>query len=92
MDRTSAQTVWSGLTLSFSKPDGANGRFPENQDEITDKVIFARGVSEGLYNAVTELNYNLDHVTSPEFTAWATTLVDRQWRARTERHRGHQSC
>ena len=64
--------VWSGLTRSFSKPDGADGSLPANQDTLTPGVIFARGYSGGLYNAESEPNW-ID--TSPEFTEWATDLV-----------------
>jgi hypothetical protein len=65
-------TVWSGLTHSFTKPDGADGSLSQFQDQITPNVYLARGSSQGLYNAATEPNY-LDG-TSPEFTAWATDL------------------
>jgi hypothetical protein len=66
------QTVWSGLTHSFSKPDGSDGGLAENQDFITLNAIFARGYSAGLYNAATEPNWN---GSGPEFTEWATVLV-----------------
>jgi PEP-CTERM motif len=69
---TAAPTVWSGLTHSFTKPDGVDGTQSQFQDHITPNVYLARGYSQGLYNAATEPNY-LD-LTSPEFTAWATDL------------------
>ncbi len=68
-----AADVWSGLTRSFSKPDGADGSLPENQDTLVPGVIFARGAVGGLYNAATEPSY-LRSV-SPEFTTWATDLL-----------------
>lgn len=67
-----AQTVWSGLTLSFSKPDGVDGTLSENQDQITDHVRLARGSSAGLYNDVAEIGWN---GSGPKLTKWATTLV-----------------
>jgi len=66
------QTVWSGLTFSFSKPTGADGTMFTHQDFITPNAIFARGATGGLYNAATEPNF-LDG-TSPEFTEWATGI------------------
>jgi hypothetical protein len=68
-----AQTIWSGFTKSFSKPSGADGSLPENQDTLTEDVIFARGFSNGIYNAASESFYS--QFVSPENTLWATELV-----------------
>jgi hypothetical protein len=72
-NRLAAQTVWSGLTKSFTKPDGADGTLPANQDELTPNVTIARRSSEGIYNGFSEPNFLAG--TSPEFTEWATSLV-----------------
>jgi hypothetical protein len=68
-----AVQVWSGLTLSFSKPDGANGALPENQDVIAPSTAFARGETAGLFNAAAEAGWN---GFGPKFTEWATDLVE----------------
>ena len=39
----SAQTVWSGLTYSFERPDGVEGTLPEHQDAMTPNVVLTRG-------------------------------------------------
>ena len=68
----SAVEVWSDFTFEFTKSDGTDGSFLENQDYITPNAVLARGDSKGLYNAAYEVNY-LDEV-SPEYTAWATYI------------------
>lgn len=68
----SAVEVWSGLTYSFTRPDGIDGSLPEYQDTITPNVIFARQDTQGLYNAASEVGFG---ISSPEFTEWATGLV-----------------
>ena len=67
-----AQTVWSGLTKSFTKPDGADGRLAENQDVLTPNVTIARDATDGIYNT-SEPNFLAG--ISPEYTEWATSLV-----------------
>lgn len=67
-----AQEVWSGLTFSFTRPDGVDGTLPEYQDTITPNVVFARQDTQGLYNAASEIGYG---ASSPEFTEWATGLI-----------------
>ncbi|MEX2092105.1 MAG: hypothetical protein WD971_05480, partial [Pirellulales bacterium] len=69
----SAQEVWSGLTKSFTRPDDVDGTLPENQDTLVPGVIFARGSSGGLYNAISEPDFV--RTISPEFTEWATDLL-----------------
>ena len=70
---TFAVEVWSGLTFSFSKPDGADGMLEENQDAITPTTIFARGDTAGLFNWAEEAGWN---GSGPKFTEWATNLVE----------------
>ncbi len=63
-----ALTIWSGPTISFDKPTGVDGTLPQNQDELTPAVIFARGDVQGLYNAATEGGFT--HNFSPADTLW----------------------
>ena len=66
-----AQTVWSGLSLSFTKYDFADPTDPENQDRITDNVWLTREVQTGIFNAAQETFYDF---TSPADTEWATYI------------------
>ena len=67
-----AQTVWSGLTKSFTKVGGTDETMPENQDPLTTNVVFTRGSSGGLINIAAESSY--DSLVSPTGTKWATDL------------------
>jgi autotransporter-associated beta strand protein len=67
-DRAGASTTWGGPTIHFDKPDGADGTLPANQDQLTANVIFARGSSQGLYNAAVESGFT--HSFSPADTQW----------------------
>jgi hypothetical protein len=70
---TTAQTVWSGLTKSFTKNAGSDPTLPQNQDSLTADVILTRGPSGGgLYNIAAEGFYSMN--ISPALTAWATDL------------------
>lgn len=71
-DVSPAQTVWSGFTFQFTKPSGADGTLPENQDSISPNVRLARGDTNGLYNAEYETGF--DAAVSPDFTLWATHI------------------
>lgn len=64
---SAGQTVWSGLTFSFTHPP-----LSTTQDDITPNVSLTRGPTRGLYNAAYEPGY-LDGL-SPEFTLWATEV------------------
>jgi hypothetical protein len=64
-----AQTVWSGLTTSFTKPAYAD---PPPADEITANVALTRGSSAGLFNVLQEPYHTFG--TSPADTEWATNL------------------
>ena len=66
-----APTVWSGLTISFSKPNNANYELPEFQDRITGNVWLTRDVTAGLLNYQEEDFYSSN---SPLGTRWATVL------------------
>jgi hypothetical protein len=68
---SSAQSVWSGLSFSFTRPDGVDPSLPENQDGITDAVRITRDSTGGIYNFQTEVFYS---GLSPADTEWATDL------------------
>src|SRR3972149_3227275 len=68
-----AQTVWSGLTKSFTRPNSVDGLAPQYRDALTPNVIFARLDTQGLFNAASETLHTLD--VSPASTFWATDLV-----------------
>jgi len=68
-----AQTIWSGLTKSFTKNVASDPTLPQNQDSLTTNVILTRGASGGgLYNIAAEGFYSMN--ISPTLTAWATDL------------------
>jgi hypothetical protein len=74
-----AQTVWSGLSLTFTKASNTDPVLPENQDRITGNVWLTRDVLRGIVNAATECNV-IDGCSytphfSPEDTTWATSLI-----------------
>jgi len=65
----SAQTVWTGPEITFTKPDGANWKLPENQDRITDNVWITRKNTAGIYNIAVEPGFGFS---SPADTEWAS--------------------
>jgi hypothetical protein len=70
-----AQTVWSGLSFTFSNTGGP-ADLPQNQDRITDDVWLTRNsFGMGLLNAATECESGLgcmySHNSSPQGTRWA---------------------
>jgi hypothetical protein len=70
-----AQTVWSGLDLTFTNTRG-EADLPANQDRITDNVWITRNRSGmGLLNAATECmpgsGCTYTHNVSPQGTRWA---------------------
>jgi hypothetical protein len=68
-----AQTIWSGLTKTFTKTVGSDPSLPQNQDALTANVILTRGPSGGgLYNIAAEGFYSMN--ISPALTSWATDL------------------
>ena len=46
----SAQTIWNGDDIVFSKPGNANWKLEENQDRITDNVWLTRQDRKPIYN------------------------------------------
>jgi hypothetical protein len=75
----SAQTVWSGLTYTFTKAEGTDPQLGQNQDRITNNVWITRGLGGGLLNAATECDLTsgctYTHHFSPQGTEWATALM-----------------
>jgi hypothetical protein len=69
-----APIVWSGLTKTFTKANGANPLISTNQDHITANVALTRGSTQGLFNGVVESSYDKGPNTRPTGTAWATIL------------------
>jgi hypothetical protein len=72
----SAQTVWSGLSYTFTKGSGADPLVATNQDRITSNVWITRNsFGQGLLNARSECGgteCGFIHNLSPAGTAWAT--------------------
>jgi hypothetical protein len=69
---STAQTVWSGFTFSFTKLNDHDPTQPENQDRITDNVWITRSVQQGIFNIAVEDFYTSS---SPADTRWATELT-----------------
>jgi hypothetical protein len=65
-------TVWSGLTLSFSKAATDDYTQIEFQDHITENVALTRGDSAGMYNVLAESSHQMG--LSPADTEWATSV------------------
>lgn len=66
-----ATQIWDADdgTLAFVKPAFADPTLPANQDAITQNVAITRGVTKGIYNAVSEAFYT--NTLSPADTEWA---------------------
>ena len=65
----SAQTIWTGPTMTFTKANFADWTLEENQDRITDNVWITRADIMGIFNIKTESSYTEEF--SPEDTEWA---------------------
>ena len=67
---TTDANIWSGATVSFSKPDGGDPELPANQDRLTSNVWITRDNDGGqIYNIAKESAANKQ--TSPAETEWA---------------------
>ncbi len=71
----SATEVWAGLTHFFEKNSYADITLPENQDLLTDNVIFVRGDMEGLFNIAQEPVADNWGIGSPMDTEWASGSI-----------------
>ena len=67
----SAQTIWIGQKVTFTKTNNSNGSLEANQDNITDLVRLARGNDNVLYNAITQTAAPTNGYNSPLDTEWA---------------------
>ena len=64
-----AQTIWTGPTMTFTKANFADWILEENQDRITDIVWITRADTQGIFNIFSESSYVEEF--SPEDTEWA---------------------
>ncbi len=71
----SAQTIWTGPTMTFTKAAFADHTQPANQDAITADVRITRANTMGIFNIATEPSFVGG--TSPAGTEWAfgTTAI-----------------
>ncbi|USN99250.1 MAG: hypothetical protein H6810_00815 [Phycisphaeraceae bacterium] len=69
----SAQQVYTGLDVEFSKVAFADPNLAENQDRITDNVWITRGDTEGIFNLAAEPTFTGHGSSSPSpiGTEWA---------------------
>ncbi len=68
---SAAPFVWSGPSLAFAKPSGADFTLPQNQDFLTPGVVITRADTQGIFNVALETGFAR---TSPSGTEWATDL------------------
>ncbi len=68
---SAAPIVWSGPSLSFAKPSGADFTLPQNQDLLTPGVVITRANTQGIFNIALEAAFS---ATAPAGTEWATDL------------------
>jgi hypothetical protein len=67
-----ATEVWSGRTLAFSKPPGADWNQAPNQDRITNRVWITRANTAGIFNIAQESLSGGGLGLSPLDTEWAS--------------------
>lgn len=65
----SAQTIWTGSTITYTKENFVDVTLEENQDRLTDNVWITRNNSRGIFNAASETEYS--DFSSPADTEWA---------------------
>ncbi len=74
---SNAQTEWTGPTITVTKANFADWTLEGNQDRITANVWLTRADSRGLFNIVTETDFDNNNYTSPADTEWANgTIAD----------------
>ncbi len=66
---TSAQTIWTGTPITFTKADFADWTMAANQDRLTSNVWITRADKKGIFNIKTETEYS--DFASPADTEWA---------------------
>lgn len=67
---STAQTVWNGPVMTFTKAAFADPTLASSQDRIVAGTWLTRANSRGLYNIAQEASYT--HFSSPANTQWAT--------------------
>ena len=67
------QTVWPGLSTTFTKPGFADYTLPEYQDRITSHVILTRKSTQSIFNIAQEPGATQS--LSPKDTTWATGVM-----------------
>ena len=67
-------TIWSGLSMTFTRPADGPSTDPANQDRITSNVWLTRDTLEGIYNIKQETEYDKPTFHAPTDTLWATDL------------------
>lgn len=85
------QDIWTGPSISFTKPRGADWTLVEYQDRITDNVWITRSEDKGIFNIKAETSYI--QLNSPSDTEWAFgttadigTLVFQDWATAIDRN------
>jgi hypothetical protein len=66
---TDAATVWTGPTISFTRPANSDWTLSANQDRLTANVWITRATIQGLFNIKAENGYTVN--LSPTDTEWA---------------------
>ncbi len=78
-----ASTIWTGPTITFTRPVGADPTQAANQDRMTPNVWLTRGDTMGLYNAMTQKAYVAPGPADTEWAAGTTadlpTLTFNPW-------------
>ncbi len=77
-DAIPAPTYWDkdDAVTTFTKLNYADWTDSANQDCITDDVCLTREDRRGLFNIITETEFDTDNYTSPDGTEWAIGTVD----------------
>ncbi|MGB0933519.1 MAG: T9SS type A sorting domain-containing protein [Lishizhenia sp.] len=70
---SSAQTLWTGPSITFTKADGADWNLEANQDRITSNVWLTRLNNQSIFNIAVETSQTgpYDSTLSPADTEWA---------------------
>lgn len=79
----SAQTIWTGPKMTFTKTDSADWKLAANQDRITDSLWITRAHRAGIFNIQRDTNYVAKSPTNSEWalgtTADLSNLVFESW-------------
>jgi hypothetical protein len=67
--KPTAQTIWTGEKIVFTKAASSDWTIRSNQDSITNNVRITRATTKGIFNLAKETAYTTD--VSPVDTKWA---------------------